>query len=623
LTVGVPSSAQIFISIRSLTMVRPLTIWILVALAGFGTKTFAGAHGSFVVDGNTFLLNGKPYIIHSGEVHYPRIPHEYWKERLHTVHAMGVNTICTYVFWNLHEPEPGQWNFRGDADVAEFVRLAQQEGLYVIVRPGPYVCSEWDFGGLPWWLLRDPDLRVRCMDRRYLGAVKPYIDRIAKELVGLQIDHGGPIIMIQVENEYGSYGNDTAYTRALAGMYRAAGFTVPFYTSDGPDLSLLSAGAIPGVMPVVNFGGGAPRAFQTLEQFRPGFPEMCGEYWCGWFTHWGDSLWGRAEMQQQREDLRWMVATGKSFSLYMAHGGTNFGWTAGANAGKTFEPDVTSYDYDAPIDETGRPRAKFFAIRDLLLPGGGTIKPSQPRPLLDTGPIQLTQTAALLDHLPQAIPSPQPYPMEHFGQGYGCILYRTHLIGPRTGTLRVTEPHDFAVILLDGKFVGTLDRRLGQTALVLPNTSPQAGQLDVIVFAFGRVNFGPQLLDRKGITECVTLGGVTLMNWEVYPLPLDKPYRGRLTYGAPSDMQGPTFYRGTFVLDQTADTFMDLGEWKEGVIWVNGKNLGRFWHVGPQQRLYLPAVWLRRGENEVIVFDMEGGVHAMIRGVTERDFPED
>ena len=510
-------------------MKRILSLLVITALLYAWSGAVASA-GSFRIVGKTFLLDGKPFVIHSGEIHYARIPHEYWRERLHTVHAMGLNTICTYIFWNIHETEPGKWDFAGDKNVAEFVRDAQREGLHVLIRPGPYVCSEWDFGGLPAWLLRDPELRVRCMNPGYLKAVKRYLDHLAKELTPLQIDRGGPIIMVQVENEYGSYGNDTAYTRTIARFLREAGFTVPLYTSDGPARSLLEAGTVPGIVPVVNFGGGAKEAFRELEAFRPAVPEMCGEYWCGWFTHWGDSLWGTADTKNQLEEIAWMMSTGKSFNLYMAHGGTNFGWMAGANDSKVFEPDVTSYDYDAPVDETGRPRSKYFAIRRLLAKDTVGLEPSPPRPLIDIGPILLRESASLLENLPRAIPTSQIYGMEHFGQSYGYILYRTNLVGPQSGTLTITEPHDIALVMLDGKIIGTVNRSKGETTLEIPRTERKSSRLDILVCALGRVNFGARLLDRKGITDRVTLNGVTLMNWDVFPLPFEGKYRIALQF---------------------------------------------------------------------------------------------
>ena len=582
-------------------------------------KSFAASQGSFAIVGESFLLNGKPFVIHSGEIHYPRIPHQYWRERLHTVHALGLNTICTYIFWNVHEPAQGMWDFSGDNNLVEFIRLAQQEGLFVLVRPGPYVCSEWDFGGLPAWLLQDPEIRVRCMNSHYLSAVKSYINRIGKELAPLQINHGGPIIMVQVENEYGSYGNDTAYTRTLAGYYREAGFTVPFYTADGPDRGLLEAGTIPNVAPVVNFGSGAQQAFRELASYRPGVPPMCGEYWCGWFTHWGDSAWGKADTKSQLEEIRWMVGSGKSFNLYMVHGGTNFGWMAGANFTSTYEPDVTSYDYDAPVDETGRPRQKYYAIQEILSPGINS--PSPTHEMIEIDSIHLRESGSLLENLPEAVHSPQVYGMEHFGQSYGYIMYRTTLVGQKSGTLTLTEPHDIAVVMLDGKTIGTLDRRLGQTSIALPETHSDCPRLDILVEAFGRTNFGPHLIDRKGITDRVTLNGITLMNWNIFLLPCDAAYRRRIQFHQEGAVTGPAFYRGSILVNSIGDTFLDFTGWERGVVWVNGHNVGRFWSAGPQHRLYLPGVWLRKGENEIMVFTAEGKQNALLRGVREPDFP--
>lgn len=577
--------------------------------------------GSFQIAGNTFLLDGKPFLVHSGEIHYARIPREYWRERLHTVHAMGLNTICTYIFWDIHEPEQGKWDFTGGNDVAAFIRLAQKEGLHVLIRPGPYVCSEWDFGGLPPWLLKEPDIKVRCMDPRYLHAVREYINRLAKELVPLQIDHGGPILMVQVENEYGSFGNDTNYTRTIATYLRKAGFTVPFYTSDGPSRALLEAGTVGGIIPVVNFGGDAKEAFRELEAFRPGVPEMSGEYWCGWFTHWRDSLWGTADTKRQLEDLRWMIATGKSFNLYMAHGGTNFGWMAGANDQQVFEPDVTSYDYDAPVDETGRPRAKYFAMRAAITPDTAGMSPAPPRPLIAVASFPLGESAALLENLPRPIHAVQPASMEHYGQSFGYILYRTNLIGPHAGRLTVTEPHDIALVMLDGKILGTLDRTKGQSSIDVPRTEPPSHRLDILVCAFGRVNFGARLLDRKGITERVTLDGVTLMNWDVYLLPFEPSYLSSLQFHAADTLAGPKVYRGSFSIDKPGDTFLDMSSWNQGAVWVNGKNIGRFWNVGPQHRLYVPGVWLRSGRNDVVVFDMTGGSHLTLQGLAAPEYP--
>ncbi len=576
----------------------------------------------FRIEGNRFLMNGKPYQIISGEMHYARIPPEYWADRLRKARAMGLNTVCTYMFWNTHEPEPGQFDFSGPLDAARYIRLAGEAGLNVILRCSPYACAEWDFGGFPARLLNEPGIRVRCLDARYMAAVARYVRRLGEELAGLQSTRGGPIIALQVENEYGSYGNDREYMAELARLYRQAGFDIPFTTADGPARYLLESGSLPDALPVINFGGDAPRQFPRLEEFRPGIPQMCGEYWCGWFTHWGDARWGSADLEEQKKDVEWMLKNGKSFSLYMFHGGTNFGFWAGANLGERYEPDITSYDYDAPLDEAGRPTRKFFVFRDLIRkfgPEQGKLPPL-PKPLSAFAIPSFVpgQTAALFANLPAAKHSPQPETMESYGQYFGYILYRTRLIGPKKGRLVIREPHDYALVFLDGKWIGKLDRRLGESSLDLPESGANAPQLDILVEALGRVNFGPGLLDRKGITQYVTLNNVTLMNWEVFNLPLDTPFLQGLRFSSLPKVAGPGFFKATIILNETGDTFLDLSGWRKGVVWVNGRNLGRFWNVGPQRDLYLPAPWLRKGENEIVVFDLEQGNASPIKGSPSR-----
>jgi len=566
--------------------------------------------GTFVVDDDSFLLNGEPFRIFSGELHYPRIPREYWKDRLLKAKAMGLNTVCTYVFWNMHEPLPGQFDFSGNLDVAAFVRTAQEAGLWVIIRPGPYVCSEWDFGGLPSWLLRDRDIALRASDPRFVNAAFRYLNRLGRELGPLQIDSTGPIIMCQVENEYGSYANDKKYLTFVQEGLRKAGFIVPLFTSDGPATHLLESGTLPEVLPTVNFGGNPQRAFEVLESFREDIPHMTGEYWCGWFTHWGDTSWGGSNTARQAEELRWMVENGKSFNLYMFHGGTNFGWMAGANRGRAYAPDVTSYDYDAPLDEMGNPTPKYMAFRDVLRdhqPKGVQL-PESPWPIrgMEIPSITVTHSADLFGSLPPGLSLPQPRSMEELGQDYGFILYRTRLVGPKHGTLTVTDANDFALVYLDGRFVDTLDRMKGGTSIELPESGSDQPVLDILVEAMGRVNFGEHLKDRKGITERVTLRGVTLMNWEVFQLRLREEERSKLRLMDADNRSGPRFFSGSFQIQDTADTFLDLSKWTKGVVWVNGHHLGRYWNIGPQQRLYLPAPWLKRGENEILILDLFG-----------------
>ena len=599
-------------------MNRLFTWSILITLTALSCSTGRAQSRSFQISKGQFFLNGSPLQIISGELHYPRIPREYWRDRLLKARAMGLNTICTYVFWNAHEAKPGEFDFSGNLDIATFIKTAQEVGLNVMIRPGPYVCTEWDFGGLPPWLLRTPDIRVRCLDPRYMEAVRRYIQRLGRELAGLQIDRGGPIILLQVENEYGSYGNDQAYTAELARLYRDAGFTVPMYTSDGSDAARLEAGSIEGALPVVNFGEGPEQQFANLSAFRTGIPLMSGEYWCGWFTHWGDDRFGSAPLARVKADVAWMLQTGKSFNLYMFHGGTNFGFSAGANFSDHFEADVTSYDYDAPLDEAGRPTEKFYALQDLIRAQKTSSRPlpeiPPPLPQADLPSITFAGKARLFSSLPQPAHAVQIQSMEMFGQSAGYILYRTTLVGPHSGRLVVTEPHDYAVVYINGVRIGSLDRARSETTLSLPPETPAHARLDILVEALGRINFGPRLIDRKGITERVDLDGVTLMNWQVYLLPMDPAYVRGLKFSDPDSNSGPAFYKARFSLPAAGDAFLDMEGWEKGVVWVNGHNLGRYWSVGPQRRLYVPGVWLSKGSNDVILFDLAGGSARTIAG---------
>jgi beta-galactosidase len=454
-----------------------------------------------------------------------------------------------------------------------------------------------------------------------MAASRRYIERLAKELKGLQISEGGPIILVQLENEYGSYGNDKQYLRDLRDILVKAGFTVPLFTSDGGAQYLLESGTLPDITPVVNFGGGPEGEFGALTKFRQNIPLMCGEFWCGWFTHWSDSLWGRSDAKAQAKELEWMLTTGKSFNLYMFHGGTNFGFTAGSNHAKLFEPDVTSYDYDAPLDEAGRPTPKFFTFRDLLQKHGhdGKKLPDLPAPLpmIEIPKITLTEYAALFASLPAPIHMPQPQPMEYFGQEHGLVLYRTKLVGPRSGKLVITELHDYASIYINGKLIGRIDRMRGENMLEIPKGIADGdATLDILVEAMGRVNFGDKLIDRKGITERVTLSGVTLMSWDVFPIPLNDEFLGRIHYAAGDPVQAPAFMRGSFDLKATGDTYLDMKGWKKGLVWINGHNLGRFWDVGPQERLFVPGSWLVKGKNEIVVFDIDRTGNTPLRSVT-------
>ena len=574
----------------------------------------------FAYDEHAFLLDGEPFHIHSGELHYFRIPREYWRDRLLKARALGLNTVCTYMPWNLHEPKPGVFDFSGMLDVAEFLRLAQELGLWVMLRPGPYICAEWDFGGLPAWLLAQEGIHIRCSDQRYLAAVGRYLSRVGDELAALQCTRGGPVLMVQVENEYGSYGNDKGYLRELRDMLRDAGFHVPLFTSDDSKPHRLRAGALEDCLATVNFGTDPAQHVAHLRSLRPEGPAMCAEFWCGWFDTWGKPRQTTSSPEQCAADVRWMVEHGVSFNLYMLHGGTNFGFTSGANSHEEYVPTVTSYDYRAPLDEAGRPTAKYWAIREVLAerqPAGAVLPDVPPPPaVIEIPPIEFTESVSLFNALPPRVADTQPKPMEIYGQASGAVLYRTSIAGHGGGTLRLVRAADYALVFLNGKKLGTVDRRLKEDSIEVPTHYNGAGTLDILVDAMGRVNFGPRALDRKGITQRVELEHFTLMDWQVFPLPLDADFVAGLPFAA-RDSSGPAFHRARFELDQVGDTFLDLRAWRKGAVWVNGRNLGRFWHVGPQQTLYCPGAWLRRGENEIVVFDLESDGRRPVAGLAE------
>ncbi|HUX66543.1 MAG TPA: glycoside hydrolase family 35 protein [Terriglobales bacterium] len=560
----------------------------------------------FAVAGDQFTLDGGPVVLRSGEMHYPRVPRPYWRDRMRKLRALGLNTLCTYVFWNAHEPRPGEFDFSGNLDLAAYLRTAQQEGLWVILRPGPYVCTEWDFGGFPAWLLQSPGMRVRSASPRFLEAADGYLRRLGREVGGLQITRGGPVVLVQVENEYGSYGDDHDYMAAIRDLIRGAGFEVPLYTADGPSRRDLGGGALPDLPCAINFGDtDAPeQAFAARARVRPSGPRLCGEYWVGWFDHWGERH-HTTPPAHAAAGLDWMLGQGISCNLYMAHGGTSFGFMAGANFGRTYQPDTSSYDYDAPIDEAGRPTPKFDALRAVieqhLAPGEHLPALPPPLPAIEIPAFELGERAPLSQLYGTPRHAPQPLTMEALGQAYGLIWYRTEIAAAAQGRLEPYDLRDYARVYQGEHALGVIDRSLGQTAA---QVELQAGvPLDIVVENMGRINFGPHLQDnRHGITERVLFNAAELKNWSMVPLPLDD--LGRLRFSAGTG-PGPAFYRGRFELAALGDTFLDMRAWGKGYVWVNGHNLGRFWNRGPQQSLFLPGCWLRRGGNEVIVFDWE------------------
>ena len=588
------------------------TALILVALVT--PRPARAQQPSFRAADGKFLLNGKPLQVISGEMHYARIPRAYWRDRLRMAKAMGLNAITTYVFWNVHEPRPGVFDFSGNLDIAEFIREAQQEGLYVILRPGPYACAEWEFGGFPSWLLKDPNMVVRSTNPQFLAAARTWLLRLGREVAPLQIGNGGPIILVQVENEYGSYGDDHAYMEDIHHDLVDAGFTqAQLYTADGPEE--VPRGSLPELPVGINFGPGeSQKGFATLKKLRPNGPFFNSEYWDGWFDHWG-APHAHTNTQQQASDLDWTLRQGYSISIYMFHGGTSFGWMNGANSdGKTYEPDVTSYDYDAALDESGHPTPKFYAFRDVIARDTGAKLPPVPTPppVTTLPAFTLDRSASLWENLPKPVHSDQPLAMEQMDQAYGYILYRTTVSGPVSGDLVIGALHDYAQVYIDGKLAGTIDRRLNRNSLPLAINAAHS-HLDILVENTGRVNFGSALPgERVGLLQGVTLAGKPLTGWDNYSLPMLTP--DTLAFAA-RPCTGACFYTASFTLSHPADTFLSTGALGKGEVWINGKPLGRFWHIGPQKALYLPAPWLKAGANQVVVFDLEGQPNRQLQGL--------
>jgi len=596
------------------TLIAPL-LCIALASSAAGAQNTPPPH-HIAIEGDHFELDGKPLQIISGELHYERIPREYWRDRLKKARAMGLNTISTYVFWNVHEPKPGVYDFTGSLDVAAFVRIAQEEGLYVILRPGPYACAEWDLGGLPAWLLADPNIVLRSADEKFLAPAERWLQRLGRELARLQITHGGPIIAVQVENEYGSFGNDHAYMRRILASLQNAGLgEVLLYTADGGDE--LPAGTLPDIHAVVNFGPGEAKAeFAKLQKFRPGRPMMSGEYWDGWFDHWGEKH-QTTDANQQAQELDWILSRGYSINLYMLHGGTSFGFMNGANWERVYEPDVTSYDYDSPVSESGALTKKYFAFRNVIAKHRpGVTIPDPPAPLLviEVPKFDLTESATLWSNLPTSVSIEKPRSIEAFGQSYGYILYRTKIKELLTGDLVIHELRSYARIFLNGKLAGTMDRRKKEDRFHIEASADST--LDILVEGTGRINFTTELRnERQGINGSVTLAGKELLGWQVFPLPMGDLTKLRFLKTSTDTSSGPAFYRGQFNLPDVGDTFLDTRGWGKGAIWINGHALGRFWNIGPQQTLYVPAPWLLKGKNEVVVFAQDKPKTLQLRGL--------
>lgn len=584
-------------------------------------------------------MNGKPFVVKAAELHYPRIPRAYWEHRIKMCKALGMNTVCLYVFWNIHEQQEGKFDFTGNNDVAEFCRLCQKNGMYVIVRPGPYVCAEWEMGGLPWWLLKKKDIKLREKDPYFMERVKIFEKKVGEQLASLTIQNGGPIIMVQVENEYGSYGKDKSYVSAIRDIVKESGFDkVELFQCDWSS-NFLNNG-LDDLTWTMNFGTGAniDNQFKRLGEVRPNAPKMCSEFWSGWFDKWG----ARHETRPAKdmvEGMDEMLSKGISFSLYMTHGGTSFGHWAGANS-PGFQPDVTSYDYDAPINEYGHTTPKYFELREMMAKHNDGKKlpavPKAPMPLISVPTFKFTEYKPLVYGYTKKTVEQAPKTFEEYDMGWGTMVYVVSLPANDKPSTLTGEFHDFAQVYLENKYIGKIDRVKNEKSLDLP-AMPNGGKLTIVVEGMGRINFGRAIKDYKGIVGNVTItsqspyGEITLKPtaWAQLAIPDDyqnavKALSGKSMADAeleevvakahsdavikidPWGERKAGYYRGFFNINKVGDTFINMEAFGKGQVYVNGHALGRFWQIGPQQTLYLPGCWLKKGKNEVIVLDVVG-----------------
>ncbi len=574
--------------------------------------------GILTYKGDSFYMDGEPFVVLSGAMHYFRIPREYWHDRLLKLKECGFNTVETYTCWNLHEPREGEFDFSGMLDLSAFIEEAASFGLYVILRPSPYICAEWEFGGLPAWLLKYDKLMLRCDDELYLSKVRPYYKELLGRIRPYLAVNGGPVIMMQIENEYGSYGDDKAYLQKMVDMYRENDIECLFFTADGPNARMMTAGTLDGYFAAANFGSRPREQFQYVKEFRPDQPLMCAEFWCGWFDHWGDEHHVRST-ESVVSDFRDFMDMKASISVYMFHGGTNFGFLNGANcqSGKPYEPTVTSYDYGSPLNEAGDRTETYYEMRKTMEEYLGKLPPMTAKDSEKKayGDVKMTESALLFDNLDRlTTPTYSPYPqfMEELGQSYGYILYRSELYGPRDEKdVRFDDMHDRAQVFVDGELRGVYQRweepKLTESPAFIALGKGESATVDVLVENMGRVNYGPMLRDRKG-TRGIRLGSIHHFGWNMYPLDMED--LSVLEFGPLQEKIAthPSFVRGTLEIEgKPADTFVRLDGFKKGFVKINGINVGRYFNeAGPQKTLYVPAPFLKEGKNEIVVFESDG-----------------
>jgi beta-galactosidase len=592
------------------------------ALLPFSASAQAAASAAaarFAIGQDDFLLDGKPLQIRCGEMHFARVPREYWSHRLQAIKAMGLNTVCAYLFWNYHEWREGKYDWSGQRDAAEFCRLAQQAGLWVILRPGPYACAEWEMGGLPWWLLKQPgDAFLRTREDAYVQPARRWLREVGRVLAPMQVTQGGPILMVQVENEYGFFGEDLDYMRVMRQALLDARFDVPLFQCNPTNAVVKSH--IPELFSVANFGSDPATGFKELAKVQRG-PLMCGEYYSGWFDTWG-APHRRGSADKAVADIQAMLKANGSFSLYMAHGGTTFGLWGGCD--RPFRPDTTSYDYDAPIGEAGWTGDKFNAYRDgikPLLPAGETLPEAPPRmPVITIPPFALQESAAVMANLPaRAISDVSPKPIEQYDISRGLVAYRVTLPAGPAGTLAAAKVRDLAWVFVDGKQVGTMDTRHRRFKVALAARSKPV-TVDILLYTIARVNFGVEIHDRKGLHGPVTFTPKdsqpqAVENWAIRAIDFDADGVLPPLQWKRGHAQGPAFWRGSFNATASGDTFLDMAGWGQGIVWINGRCLGRYWSIGPTQTMYLPGAWIKRGRNEVVVLDLTGPRSARIAGL--------